>query len=161
MEELVLNNRRLKLVDGEMWVLKPIKNPYWRKVKYTINNATGYYYISLNHNYIQKNYLVHRVIYKFNNPEWNMTYTPDNEIDHFNNDKTNNNIENLRVVNRSENAQNRITTKGYYFHKRDKKYHARIKVNKKLHHLGTYDTEKEAREAYLIAKDKYHINCYL
>ena len=160
MDELVLNNRRLKLVDGEICAWKPIKNPYWRKIKYSINNE-GYYFITLTHNKIHKYYRVHRVIYKFNNPEWDITYTPDNQIDHFNNDKTNNNIENLRIVNSSENAQNRITTKGYYWNKRDEKYYAQIQVNYKLHYLGVYDTEKEAREAYLIAKNKYHINCYL
>ena len=161
MEELVLNNRRIKLVDGEMWVLKPTKNPYWRKVNYIINNATGYYYISLKHNYIQKNYMVNRVIYKFYNPEWDMTYTGDNQIDHFDNDKSNNNIENLRIVTNGENQQNTLSTKGYYWNKRDKKYFARIQINKKQHHIGAYDTAEEAREAYLIAKKKYHIICYL
>ena len=160
MEELVLNNRRLKLIDGEIWSLKQCKNPYWRKVKYSINNY-GYYFINLKHNKITKTYMVHRLIYKFNNPEWNMTYTPDNQIDHFDNDKKNNNIENLRVVTNSENGQNKLSTKGYYWCKRDNKYKAQIRVDKKHHHLGRYDTEEEAREAYLIAKNKYHIECYL
>ena len=160
MDELVLNNRRLKLIDGDVWSWKPIKNPYWRKIKYSVNK-NGYYYIRLTYNKIKKDYMVHRVIYKFNNPEWDITYTPDNQIDHFNNDKKNNNIENLRIVNSSENAQNTLSTKGYYWNKRDKKYYAQIQVNYKLHYLGVYDTEEEAREAYLIAKDKYHINCYL
>ena len=160
MDELVLNNRRLKLVDGEIWSWKPIKNPYWRKIKYSIN-ADGYYYIHLNNKNILKNYMVNRVIYKFYNPEWNMTYSHDNQIDHFDNDKNNNNIENLRIVNSSENQQNTLSTKGYYFHKRINKYHAQIQVNKKLHYLGLYDTAEEARDAYLIAKNKYHINCYL
>ena len=160
MDELVLNNRRLKLVDGEIWSWMEFKNPYWRKIKYSINSY-GYYFISLKHNKIKKYYLVHRVIYKFNNPEWNMTYTPDNQIDHFDNDKKNNIIENLRIVNNSENGQNTITTKGYYWNKRINKYYAQIRVNNKQHYLGLYDTEEEARDAYLIAKNKYHINCYL
>ena len=161
MDELVLNNRRLKLVDGEIWSWMEYKhNPCWRKIKYSVN-CDGYYYIQLAHNKIQKCYYLHRVIYKFYNPEWNMTYTDDNEIDHFDNDRTNNNIENLRIVNHSENLQNRFTTKGYSWNKQNNKYHARIRVNKKYHHLGYYDTAEEARDAYLIAKDKYHIICYL
>ena len=161
MEELVLNNRRLKLVDGEVWVWMEYKhNPCWRKIKYSIN-ADGYYYIQLTHNKIQKCYYLHRLIYKFNNPEWDMTYTGDNQIDHFDNDKKNNNIENLRIVTHSENGQNKVTTKGYTWNKQEQKYHAKIRVNYKQHHLGTYDTAEEAREAYLIAKNKYHINCYL
>ena len=153
MDELVLNNRRLKLIDGEIYMWKLNKNPYWRKVKYSYD---GYYYIQLNHNKIKKSYRVHRLIYKFNNPEWDITYTPDNEIDHIDNDKSNNNIENLRIVNNSENQQNIHSTKGYTWIKRDNKYRAQIKVNKKQHYLGLHDTIDEARDAYLIAKEKYH-----
>ena len=162
MEELVLNNRRIKLVDGEIyaWKCARVKNPYWRKIKYGVNKD-GYYYSRLTHNKIQKCYQVHRVIYKFNNPEWDITYSTDNQIDHFDNDKSNNNIENLRIVNSSENQQNIFTTKGYYWSKRDEKYYAQIQVNYKFHYLGLHDTPEEAREAYLIAKNKYHIECYL
>ena len=155
MEELVLNNRRLKLIDGEIWSLKQCKNPYWRKVKYSINNY-GYYFINLKHNKITKTYMVHRLIYKFNNQDWDMTFTPDNEIDHFDNDRTNNNIENLRIVNRSENNQNRHSTKGYWWCKQRCKYRAQITINNKKIYLGYHDTEEEAREAYLIGKAKYH-----
>tara|TARA_R110001592_G_C12859061_1_gene722643 strand:- start:158 stop:640 length:483 start_codon:yes stop_codon:yes gene_type:complete len=160
MEELVLNNRRLKLVDGEIYLWKPIKNPYWKKVKCSVNHY-GYHIIQLHHKKIQKSYYIHRVIYKFNNPEWDMTYSFDNEIDHFDNNKSNNNIENLRIVNRSKNQQNTLSTKGYYWKKKNNKYQAQIRVNNKQHYLGLYDTEEEAREAYLIAKEKYHIDCYL
>ena len=160
MDELVLNNRRLKLVDGEIWSWMDFKNPYWRKIKYSVN-GDGYHTIPLIHKKIKKAYMVHRVIYKFYNPEWDITYTPDNEIDHFDNNRTNNNIENLRIVNRSENGQNKIATKGYSWNKANNKYKARIQVDKKLIYLGLYDTEEEARDAYLIAKNKYHIDCYL
>ena len=160
MEELVLNNKRLKLVDGEIWSWKATKNPYWWKIKYSVN-AYGYYTIQIAHNKIKKGYYLHRIIYKFNNPEWDITYTPDNQIDHYDNNKTNNNIENLRVVNHSENGQNKLSTKGYYWDKQYNKYHAKIRVNNKEHRLGSYDTAEEARDAYLIAKNKYHIDCYL
>ena len=161
MEELVLNNRRLKLIDGEIYAWKPIKNPYWRKIKYSVNND-GYYYIQLTHNNIPKNYFVHRVIYKFNNPDWDIhDVSSTNQIDHFDNDKINNDIENLRVVTHSENNQNTITTKGYSWNKNNNKYVAQITINYKRHHLGYYDTEEEAREAYLIGKKKYHIDCCL
>ena len=153
MDELVLNNRRLKLIDGEIYMWKLNKNPYWRKVKYSYD---GYYYIQLNHNKIKKSYRVHRLIYKFNNPEWDITYTPDNEIDHIDNCRTNNNIENLRIVTNSENQQNKPLSKGYSWNKKQQKYRAQIKVNKKQHNLGCYDTPEEARDAYLIGKEKYH-----
>ena len=155
MEELVLNNRTIKLVDGEICLWKPTKNPYWCKLKYT--NHKDYYRIDLVHKKYKKSYLVHRLIYKFNNPEWDIhDISNDNEIDHIDNNKSNNNIENLRVVNSSENAQNRASVKGYSWNKNKNKYEASIEVNKKRHYLGGYDTAEEAREAYLNAKEKYH-----
>jgi len=156
MEELVLNNRRVKLIDGEIYAWKPIKNPYWRKVRYSINQK-GYYFISLNHNNVEKYYLVSRIIYKLNNPDWDIHDTSiTNIIDHIDNNKENNSIENLRVVNQSQNCQNRNGVKGYTWVKRRNKYQVQITINYKSHWLGLYDTEEEAREAYLNAKEIYH-----
>ena len=156
MEELVLNNRRLKLIDGEIYVWMDYKhNPCWRKVKYTIGYK-NYLTFELFSKQKRNPYKVHRVIYKFNNPDWDMTYTPDNLIDHIDNCKSNNNIENLRVVNSSQNSQNVLSTKGYHFNKKNNKYQAKITLNYKDYYLGVYDTEEEARDAYLIGKAKYH-----
>ena len=156
MEELMLNNRRLKLIDGEVCVWKPIKNPYWRKVKYSITTE-GYYRVRLTHNKIEECYYTHRVIYKFNNPDWDIhDSSNNNQVDHIDNNKGNNNIENLRIVNSSQNNQNKLSTKGYSWNKNSNKYQAYIKLNKKYYHLGCYDTAEEAREAYLIGKEKYH-----
>ena len=155
MEELVLNNRRIKLIDGEVYSLKKCRNPYWWKIKYSIND--GYYRFGLHHNKIERNYLVHRVIYKFNNPDWDIhDVSSDNQLDHIDNNKCTNNIENLRIVNHSQNAQNKLSTKGYTWNKKLNKYKAQIRVNKKLIYLGLHETEEEAREAYLIGKEKYH-----
>ena len=155
MEEIVLNNRRIKLVDGEIYSLKRCKNPYWLKIKPTLDD-NGYYTFELIDNNKRKRYKYHRVVYKFHNKDWDMTYTPDNQIDHIDNCKNNNNIENLRVVNNSENKQNSSNVKGYSWSKKRNKYEAQIRVNDKSHHIGSYDTAEEAREAYLVAKIKYH-----
>ena len=156
MDELVLNNRRIKLVDGEVYVWMDYKhNPCWRKIKMTLNND-GYYYFQLSNNKKQKGYFYHRVVYKFYNRDWDMTYTPDNQIDHIDNDKNNTNIENLRVVNNSENKQNSSNVKGYTWSKHKCKYQAQIRINHKAFSLGVYDTAEEAHEAYLVAKIKYH-----
>ena len=45
--------------------------------------------------------------------------------------------------------------KGYYLNKYGK-YEAYIKVDYKAINLGSYDTEAEARQAYIDAKLKYH-----
>ena len=155
MEELELFGRTLKLDDGEIYSLKKCKKPYWLKIKPTIIKD-GYYRFQLMNNKKQKSYLYHRVVYKFHNRNWDMTYTPDNQIDHIDNCKSNNNIENLRVVNSSENQQNNSKTKGYSWNKKMGKYHAYIGINKKQFDLGYHDTEEEAREAYLKGKELYH-----
>jgi len=76
-------------------------------------------------------------------------------IDHKDHDKTNNRKSNLRIVTQQENNQNTIA-KGYCWYKQTNKWKASITVNGKYKHLGYYDTEKEARVAYLEAKKKYH-----
>ena len=50
--------------------------------------------------------MLHRVIYYFHNQEWDIYHSYlDNSIDHINENKTDNRIENLRVVNNSQNSQ--------------------------------------------------------
>lgn len=78
-------------------------------------------------------------------------------VDHINNIRNDNRICNLRSVTKQQNQWNKITTKGYYWNKRPKKWRAQIQIDGKVKHLGYYDNEDEAREAYLQAKEKYHI----
>lgn len=78
-------------------------------------------------------------------------------IDHINGVRTDNRIENLREVTPSQNNFNRSDVRGYRYRTRDKKYHAQICVNGMQHNLGRFDTEYEARMAYLEAKKQYHI----
>ena len=93
----------------------------------------------------------HRLAWLYMTGSW-----PADEIDHINGDRSDNRIENLRVATPSENQHNQKSVKGFYFHKRDKKFIARIKADGKQIHIGHYETEELAREAYLEAKAKYH-----
>jgi hypothetical protein len=79
-----------------------------------------------------------------------------NIIDHIDRNKQNNKIENLRNITHQQNTFN-TNAKGYYLHKPTKKYRAYIRINNNLIGLGGFDTEIEAREAYLNAKKIYHI----
>ena len=79
-----------------------------------------------------------------------------NEIDHLNRNKADNRICNLRNVTHQVNVWN-SKRKGYYFNKAQKKYQAYIGLNYKQKYLGLYDTPAEARQAYLNAKQKYHV----
>lgn len=78
------------------------------------------------------------------------------EIDHINGVRDNNRIINLRSVTKSENQWNRLTAKGYTWHKRHNKWQAQIKINNKVIYLGVFNSEQEARNTYLTAKEIYH-----
>jgi hypothetical protein len=76
-------------------------------------------------------------------------------IDHIDNNKLNNHVSNLRYATPRENGMNKTKSKntsssfkGVYFFKRDKKWYARIKINGKTIHLGSFKTEKLAAIAY-------------
>lgn len=75
-------------------------------------------------------------------------------IDHINRVKDDNRILNLRSVTQKENRFN-TPSKGYY--KTKDRYMATIRLNGKNKHLGCYDNEADAHQAYLDAKKIYHI----
>lgn len=77
-------------------------------------------------------------------------------IDHINGNKLDNRIINLRIVTNQENHFNRTKAKGYCLNKNNNNWVARIKLDYKLIHIGTFSTEIEARNAYLKAKEIYH-----
>jgi hypothetical protein len=77
-------------------------------------------------------------------------------VDHINGNKTDNRLENLRIISQQENLWNTKNTKGYTYMKKEKMYMARIVVDYKLIYLGRYKNEIDARNAYLEAKKKYH-----
>lgn len=109
--------------------------------------SRGYIQVRVN----EKMMLLHRLVYLFHNPDWNISDNRrDNSIDHINGDKTDNRIENLRVVTHSQNQQNithygRKPIRGVSFHTRDKKWAAYWQVDGKKH-TKTFTTEVEALE---------------
>jgi len=78
------------------------------------------------------------------------------QVDHINGNKFDNRIENLRVVTSQENNFN-SRAKGYYFEASRSKWAARIGINGEKKWLGRFNTETEARTAYLKAKAELHI----
>jgi hypothetical protein len=79
------------------------------------------------------------------------------QIDHIDGNRTNNFLCNLRLVTCQQNQWNHTKAKGYCWNKRDQKWMAYIYLNNKKKNLGYYDTEDEARAAYLDAKKIYHV----
>jgi hypothetical protein len=78
-------------------------------------------------------------------------------IDHIDNNPLNNRIKNLRAVNHQQNMWNQKKSKGYSWNKNKNKWMARISINGKTKYLGYFDKEDDARQAYLKAKENYHI----
>jgi len=76
-------------------------------------------------------------------------------IDHIDGNGLNNQKSNLRLVTARENAQNVHIPKssiypGVHWDKKNKKWAAQIKINKKAFNLGRYRTETEAFDAYCL-----------
>ena len=90
---------------------------------------------------------------------WYLHYghLPINFIDHIDGNPSNNKIENLRDVTAQQNQWNHTKAKGYCWNKSANKFCAYIKINGKMKHLGLFHTEQQARNAYLKAKETYHI----
>jgi hypothetical protein len=151
--EIELNGARLKVYeDGTIETKQLTKHgtwtKNWKKVKGAITNKYK------RHSINSKRYMTARIIgYAYLGLDINDTTQ---EIDHIDRNSLNNNLSNLRIVTREKNMWNR-NPKGYSFHKFSKKWFACINVNHNRIDLGYYDTEEEARQAYLEAKIKYHI----
>lgn len=111
-------------------------------------NGRGY----LTVNFKGTTYYVHRLI-------WKMVYDYDpDQIDHINGVRDDNRLINLRDVSPKQNSINRLC-KGYTFMSDIKKYRAVIWIEGKNRDIGYYETEEEAREAYVKEKIKLQGFC--
>lgn len=128
----------------------------WKKTNkragYT--RSDGYVAISVK----SKIYRAHRLV-------WLYVYGkfPDDVIDHINRIRNDNRLCNLRECtnqqnqwNRSIHTNNKSGYPGVHWHKKNKKFNARIRINNKRIHLGSFDCPKQAYEAYLKAKSELH-----
>tara|TARA_R110000868_G_scaffold347273_1_gene608328 strand:- start:45 stop:536 length:492 start_codon:yes stop_codon:yes gene_type:complete len=127
-----------------------IKNPKWRPVKLK-PKPDGYSQIVI----AERKYYVHRIIAScFLNLDIEILT---DVVDHRDGKPSNNCIENLQVTTHQGNSWNMPRAKGYRWDKLNKKWKAQICVNYKTIYLGNFDTEEEARDAYLAAKLIYHV----
>lgn len=103
-------------------------------------------------------YYEHRLAWFYSTGEW-----PD-EIDHRNEIKSDNRIQNLREASRGENLQNRSKAYknnatgilGVSWNESTSKWTARIVVDGERHLLGEFDDPESAKMAYQEAKRKLH-----
>lgn len=123
------------------------------------SNSGGYGYLDVQVH--GRAYPVHRVVmlmcYGF--------YGESLEVDHINHVRNDNRLVNLRFVTHGENMKNKsISSKntsgvtGVHFAKANKKYVAQIKVDRKVMHLGMFDTLEAAAAARAEANLKFNFN---
>jgi len=117
----------------------------WSCCNYLKPSKKGYIRVRVN----DKPMGLNRLVYFFHHPDWDIfDGSKENEIDHINENKLDNNIENLRVTNHSENMQNRTNykgkpVKGVSFDKKQNTWRAYWSVDKKRKRKS-FKTEIEA-----------------
>lgn len=123
----------------------------------TFSKGRGYIKIQVDN----KLYPLHRIAILLSTGVYDKTV----QVDHINHDRSDNRLENLRVVSRAENMRNKSkqnTNKTgitgvilIYTPKGTKRYMANIVYNNKPIFLGNYDTLEEAAAARKAAEIKY------
>jgi hypothetical protein len=113
-----------------------------------------WYYHSAGYAMTENSVLMHRMI--LNSPKGIFT-------DHVNRNRLDNRKSNLRMCTVSENnknkgmrSDNKSGYKGVHWDKRNKKWRARIVLDKKSIHLGLFSSIEYAVKAYDEASPKYH-----
>ena len=130
-----------------------VKNKNNKFIKGTIN-MDGYLQITLCKNSIKKNYTIHSLVaFVFLGHVYK---SHERIIDHIDNNKLNNELRNLQIVtnryncSKDKKAVKKCTSKytGVLWYKKNKKWLASYQLNRKTKHIGYYDSELEAHEAY-------------
>lgn len=153
--------RHLLSYDAESGIFSWL-NPKSRNCKVSAEVGSWDFYGYKTVRLYGKSYKLHRLAWLYVYGKW-----PSGDVDHINGVRSDNRICNLRDVSRRINLQNQRSAKnnkstgliGAYFDSRKNHYYARISMNNKSVHLGTFATAEEAHKAYVEAKRKMHEGC--
>lgn len=128
---------------------------FYRGRVLSLCNSAGYLKVHLTKNKKSKQFKVHSLVAMVF-----LNHTPKKGlvIDHIDNDRTNNKVDNLQIISHRSNISKgylNLNTSSkytgvYYKGKRSrgKKWRSIAMLNGKKHSLGSFDTEKEASKAY-------------
>lgn len=149
MKEIKLTQGKVAIVDDDVYERENGRK--W----HAFRGGNGIWYASRKSSFPkQKTILLHREI---------MNAPPDMQVDHINRNGLDCRRENMRLCSHIENQYNKDTYlnnksgyKGIRWHKRDKRWQARITVDRKVIHIGYFVTAEEAARAYDEAARKHH-----
>lgn len=117
------------------------------KVASHLMKSSGYHRVCI----FDIQYLAHRVIWFWHYGEW-----PKNQIDHLDGNRANNAIDNLadktaaeNQRNKKNNSRNKSGFPGVHFNNREEKWRAKINIDRKPVHLGSFDSPEEAYAVWL------------
>jgi len=125
-----------------------------------LNNVTGYHSVTLSVDNIRIRYYIHRLVLSaFIGLSMSKKRNDLLHIDHIDNDKGNNKLINLQLVSARFNVSKSSKSKTSHMKGVKKKilknggvsWHSQIIDNGKYMHLGVYDTEQKAHDAYMAA----------
>jgi hypothetical protein len=138
-----INNGKLERIDLRRTDGK------WKVVDNKKNHTGGYCQVGFNGRMIKYHVIIWILSTGKDIPEGM-------DIDHINGNEIDNRIENLRLVTRRQNQQNRKTHRagrlvGASYRKGHNDWKSQIEIDKTCITIGYYKTEQEAHEAYKIA----------
>ena len=144
--------RKIKLTRGKVVIVDNWNYDWLNQFKWhAIKGTSGIWYAIWNDYTTGKcrTIYMHRLILGLKQNDGKMT-------DHVNHNGLDNREFNIRVITHQQNCFNKKNPKGCYWNKQTKKWKAQIGFNGKYYHLGMFTNEKNAHEAYIKAKKKYH-----
>lgn len=166
----------MQVIEDEKWLdVKGYENGYQvsntgqvkslksNKILKPSKNSLGYRTVSLCSNTQKKTFSIHTLVWRtFQSSEVVAGYV----VDHKDNDKANNSLDNLQYITCRENSlknppgqrigktsseMQRSAFAGT-FHKKSQKWAAYKRINGKATYLGLYETKEQANQAYQKAK---------
>jgi hypothetical protein len=158
--------RLSKLLDYDQatgifrWRVAVARNMHVGDVAGSVSKKSGYRKIKIDYCF----YLASRLAWFHVHGRW-----PSDQMDHKNTIRADDRLENLREATPSLNGQNKRRAMrsngagllGVHTRSDRKTFQARIEVNGKNHHLGSFETAELAHAAYVEAKRRLHPGCTL